>query len=99
MKQPVYPGLCSTPRLPLHACKLPKGMVSVDLLGNVSACKHGRSERRTFLWLNIGNCHGASLKLSTSIKLSDLALHFKKTTKMGTSVTLSPVLATLPFIF
>ena len=27
----VYPGLCSTPRLRLHACKLPKGMVSVDL--------------------------------------------------------------------
>ena len=27
----VHPGLCSTPRLRLHACKLPKGMVSVDL--------------------------------------------------------------------
>ena len=27
----VYPGLCSTPRLRLHACKLPKGMVSVAL--------------------------------------------------------------------
>ena len=27
----VYPGLCSTPRLRLHACKLPKGMVSIDL--------------------------------------------------------------------
>ena len=27
----VYPGLCSTPRLRLHACKLPKGKVSVDL--------------------------------------------------------------------
>ena len=26
----VYPGLCSTPRLRLHACKLPKGLVSVD---------------------------------------------------------------------
>ena len=27
----VYSGLCSTPRLRLHACNLPKGMVSVDL--------------------------------------------------------------------
>ena len=27
----VYPWLFSTPRLQLHACKLPKGMVSVDL--------------------------------------------------------------------
>lgn len=64
-----------------------------------SACKHGRSERRTFLWLNTGNCHGASLKSSTSIKFSDSALYFKKATKTSTSVTLSPVLATFPFIF
>ena len=27
----VHPGLCSTPCLRLHTCKLPKGMVSVDL--------------------------------------------------------------------
>lgn len=28
----VYPGLWSTPRLRLHACKLPKGKVSVNLI-------------------------------------------------------------------
>ena len=38
----VYPGLCSTARLRLHACKLPKGMVSVDLF-----------RRETYLHVNM----------------------------------------------
>ena len=38
----VHPGLCSTPCLRSHACKLPKGMVSVDLFW-----------RETYLYVNM----------------------------------------------
>ena len=46
----------------------------------------GRSERSTFLWLNEGNCYGASLKSSTSIDFSDSALHFQKATNIITHI-------------